>query len=82
MPITEELLEVRDHTEKGYMPVVDFEAWRVAVLNYSPCFRAENITALQRIRRAGQQDKTDDDRKPKSSLPKKHIDETETAKEN
>jgi len=48
MRISEELLEVRDHTAEGYKPVVDFEAWRVAVLNYSTTLRAENITSLQR----------------------------------
>ena len=48
MLITEELLEVRDHTTEGYKPVVDFDAWRVAVLNYSPSLRAENITSMQR----------------------------------
>ena len=48
MPITEELLEIRAHIAEGYRPVVDFEAWRVAVLNYSPNLRAENITAMQR----------------------------------
>lgn len=48
MPITEDLLEVRDHTTEGYKPVVDFEAWRVAVLNYSSELRPENITTMQR----------------------------------
>ena len=48
MPITEELLEIRAHIAEGYRPVVDFEAWRVAVLNYSPNLRAENITTMQR----------------------------------
>ena len=48
MLIIEELLEVRDHTAEGYKPVVDFEAWRVAILNYSPDLRAENITSMQR----------------------------------
>ena len=48
MLINEELLEVRDHTTEGYKPVVDFDAWRVAVLNYSPSLRAENITSMQR----------------------------------
>jgi hypothetical protein len=48
MRITEELLEVRDHTTEGYRPVIDFEAWRVAVLNYSPGLRPENITSMQR----------------------------------
>jgi len=48
MLISEELLEVRDHTTEGYKPVVDFDAWRVAVLNYSPSLCAENITSMQR----------------------------------
>jgi len=48
MLISEELLELRDHTTEGYKPVVDFDAWRVAVLNYSPSLRAENITTMQR----------------------------------
>ena len=47
MLIAEELLEVRDHTTEGYKPVVDFDTWRVAVLNYSPSLRAENITSMQ-----------------------------------
>jgi hypothetical protein len=48
MLISEELLEVGDHTTEGYRPVVDFDAWRVAVLNYSPVLRPENVTSMQR----------------------------------
>jgi hypothetical protein len=48
MLISEELLEVGDHTAEGYRPVVDFDAWRVAVLNYSPGLRPENVTSMQR----------------------------------
>jgi hypothetical protein len=48
MLISEELLEVREHTTEGYKPVVDFDAWRVAVLNYSPGLLPENITSMQR----------------------------------
>jgi len=48
MRINEELLEVREHTTEGYKPVVDFEAWRVAVLNYSQDLRPEKITTMQR----------------------------------
>ena len=48
MLISEELLEIREHTAEGYRPMVDFEVWRVAVLNYSPSLRAENITSMQR----------------------------------
>lgn len=48
MDIPEKLLEVREHIAEGYKPLVDFSAWRVAVLNYSPELRPENITAMQR----------------------------------
>ena len=48
MAVSEKLLEVRDHASEGYRPVIDYGAWRVAVLNYSPGLRAENITTMQR----------------------------------
>ncbi len=46
--ISEELLEVRQHAGPGYRPLVDFAAWRVAVLNFADDLRLENITRLQR----------------------------------
>ena len=48
MAISEELLEVRDHGAEGYKPLIDFNTWRVAVLNYSGTLRSENITSMQR----------------------------------
>ncbi|MBU0480791.1 MAG: hypothetical protein KKG47_06800 [Proteobacteria bacterium] len=48
MVISEELLEVRQHNGPGYRPLVDFESWRVAVLNYAEDLRPENITRMQR----------------------------------
>ncbi len=48
LPISEKLLEVRDYTKEGYSPVVDYAAWRVAVLNYSNDLLPENITSMQR----------------------------------
>lgn len=48
MTITESLLEVRDYTEAGYRPVIDFGAWRVAILNYTEDLRPENLTRMQR----------------------------------
>ncbi|MBU1398587.1 MAG: hypothetical protein KKH85_06830 [Proteobacteria bacterium] len=48
LSVSEKLLEVRDYTKEGYCPVVDYAAWRVAVLNYSNDLLSENITALQR----------------------------------
>ena len=34
MPISESLLEISDYTGIGYMPLVDFAGWRVAMLRY------------------------------------------------
>jgi hypothetical protein len=47
-PIDEKLLEVRQHTGAGYRPLVDFQSWRVAILNYAEDLRLENIGRLQR----------------------------------
>jgi hypothetical protein len=46
--ISEQLLEVRDHAGAGYQPLVDFAAWRVAVLNFADELRVENLTRMQR----------------------------------
>ena len=48
MTIPEHLLETRTHSEAGYRPLVDFGAWRVAVLNFSDELRPEHINAMQR----------------------------------
>lgn len=46
--IGEQLLDVREHTGSGYRPLVDFENWRVAVLNFAEELRIEKITRMQR----------------------------------
>lgn len=46
--ISEKLLEVRQHTGSGYLPLVDFASWRVAILNFADELRLEEITRLQR----------------------------------
>ena len=48
MSISKKLLEVRDHGAEGYKPLIDFETWRVAILNYSDTLLPENITSMQR----------------------------------
>lgn len=48
MAISEKLLEVREHRTSGYLPLVDFTTWRVAVLNFAEELRPENITRMQR----------------------------------
>lgn len=47
-PISEELLEIRQHDASGYHPLVDFAGWRVAVLNFAEELRAENLKRMQR----------------------------------
>lgn len=46
--IDEKLLEIREHRETGYSPVIDYGAWRVAILNHSPDLRPENLNTMQR----------------------------------
>lgn len=46
--ISEKLLEVREHTGNGYLPLVDFATWRVAVLNFADDLRVENLARMQR----------------------------------
>jgi hypothetical protein len=48
MQISESLLEIRDHNATGYKPLIDYENWRVAILNFSEELRPQNITSLQR----------------------------------
>lgn len=48
MQIKESLLELRDYTGEEYSPVVDYEKWRVAILNYADSLLPENIKDMQR----------------------------------
>ena len=48
MGINESLLAIKEYTDEGYSPVVDYDKWRVAVLNYCDELLPENITKLQR----------------------------------
>jgi hypothetical protein len=48
MSISEKLLEIRDYTGEGYRPVVDYCAWRVAVLNFRDDLLPENLIKMQR----------------------------------
>lgn len=48
MNIKEELLEVESYTDEGYKPVIDYDSWRVAVLNYCDELLPENISEMQR----------------------------------
>ncbi|MEW6079871.1 MAG: hypothetical protein AB1724_18840 [Thermodesulfobacteriota bacterium] len=48
MNIPENLLEVREYNNEGYRPLIDYQAWRVAVLNFSDALLPENLTSMQR----------------------------------
>lgn len=48
MKSKEELIEIKSYTEEGYQPVIDFNSWRVAVLNYCEELLVENITKMQK----------------------------------
>ena len=44
----EKLLEIREFTGPGYQPVIDFETWRVAILNYLDEIDPERIDFMER----------------------------------
>jgi hypothetical protein len=48
MPIAKNLLDVSEYTGEGYMPLVDFNTWRVAVLNYIDELLPERLGTMQR----------------------------------
>jgi mannose-6-phosphate isomerase-like protein (cupin superfamily) len=48
MRIDERLLEIKEYIGEGYKPVIDYEAWRVAILNYCEELLPENITKMQK----------------------------------
>nr|WP_320010869.1 hypothetical protein [uncultured Desulfobulbus sp.] len=44
----ERILEVKRHDAASYQPLVDFESWRVAILNFSEDLLPEHLTRMQR----------------------------------
>lgn len=44
----EGLLDIKEHRGAGFQPLVDFGAWRVAVLRYSEPMRTANLERLNR----------------------------------
>ena len=48
MNAPEHLLEIRRHDGPSYQPLVHFEAWRVAMLNFSEDLLPHNLTRMQR----------------------------------
>lgn len=48
MAVSESLLEIRAYDGLGYQPIVDYGAWRVAILRYHPELEPDAITTMQR----------------------------------
>jgi hypothetical protein len=48
MPIAKNLLEVSEYSGEGYLPLVDFDTWRVAVLNFIDELLPERLDTMQR----------------------------------
>jgi hypothetical protein len=46
--IPERLLEVREHNAPGYIPLIDYGAWRVALMRGEEQYLPENIHNLQK----------------------------------
>lgn len=48
MEIPEKLLEIGEHEGDGYAPVVDYQSWRVAILNFSEQLLPGQLKEMQR----------------------------------
>ena len=46
--IPETLLEVRTHDGPDYKPLIDYQAWRVALMNYTPDLTPDKINRMQK----------------------------------
>ena len=44
----DQLLVIREYQGEGYRPLIDFGAWRVAILRWEPGSRAEEIQSMER----------------------------------
>ena len=46
--LPDNLLEIREHNEPDYMPLIDYQSWRVALINYTADYLPEKITRMQK----------------------------------
>lgn len=44
----ESLIEIREHNGPDYKPLVDYGAWRVALMNYTPDLTPDKINRMQK----------------------------------
>lgn len=47
-PVDPSLLEIHAHKDEAFKPLVDYGAWRVAILNFIDHLRPENLKDMQR----------------------------------
>jgi hypothetical protein len=48
MSIPESLLEIREHNDPDYKPLIDYQSWRVALMNYTADLLPEKINRMQK----------------------------------
>lgn len=46
--LPETLIEIRAHNGPDYKPLVDYQSWRVALMNYTPDLTPEKIDRMQK----------------------------------
>lgn len=46
--LPEFLIEIREHDAPDYKPLIDFQSWRVALMNYTPDLIPEKIHRMQK----------------------------------
>lgn len=46
--LPESLIEIREHHAPDYMPLVDYQSWRVALMNYTADLLPEKINRVQK----------------------------------
>ena len=46
--LSESLIEIREHHEPDYKPMVDYQSWRVALMNYTADLLPEKINRVQK----------------------------------
>jgi hypothetical protein len=46
--IPESLVEIREHNEPDYMPLIDYQSWRVALINYTADYLPQKINRMQK----------------------------------
>jgi hypothetical protein len=46
--LSESLIEVREHNDADYKPLIDYQSWRVALMNYTSDLTPEKINRMQK----------------------------------